>query len=817
MSTRLRRPQPDRSRIISSMGLPPRDPVPEPASPTYQQTFPRSRRDSNASFHRHSERSFNGRRPPADSDPYDTPRRDRSFRQRDADPRQDSRRRFESLPASRSRINSSRRPALPDFDDDRDHRDLDDLDEDDLEDDAHMNRRRGPNASRREEASRPAARSDRGGAALAERHRRQESDPHRQPEPYEDYSNASYNRREPTRSVSNGDLGGDYRRRSAISRSGKPSSYDYPEARGDDFDRSLPNDRSRSSRTSDRRSGGVLNRVLTRVSGGSRDGPHTSSSRMQRSSSSRLNRYTHMQPSGRRDDDEMELARIEEEEMLLAMQKRRSAANQATKGYNESDPRWYRDDRDSRTSASQPRNRAKAAGLERSPSAVRRSMDRERQRTLDALERADRQLPLVSRTDAVVRSRSHSKLPSRSESQSRPRDITRSRHEAAPHKSSREAALAAVTGVSASASAANAINKRARNGKAAQRDQHTESEISSDDDHVAQGAPEPADVHDDDAIPIIVAGSSKPTQNGKATPMPSSAAKKVAETTSDDDEGSDEDASDDESTEQTSEELGSAAEPVPAIPIAAAAPLGAVVSKSNSRPIATSANGSATPRGYMNLARKTPAVAAAAPLAAPAVKAQEPSDSDESEDSEDDEEETEDEQADTAPTPTRSRATPAAAIAAAVGGATVGAGALAAKRSAQAEKDQRRAAKLQAEQERKAAEAQARAAKADRSAEKRRAKKEASAAAAAAALAAKERPSAAKRSGRRRPNKQSWSAGESKSPKNAAVPSATRRKPRSDVFLLLAIRSGSVKIRLRLDVQTAVLPTVLVARRVVEV
>ncbi|CDW98263.1 hypothetical protein [Sporisorium scitamineum] len=684
MSARLCRPQPDRSRIISSMGLPPREPVPEPTSPTFQQTFPRSRRDSNVSARRPSERSFNTRRAAVDQDSYnEPPRRNRSSRQPDD---ADSRRRFESLPASRFRASSYRRPAIPEFGENRDRRELDDLDEEDFEDDPRSNRQRKDRSSRREEAPRGKPRSDRGGAAPVNGHRRQESDPYRQPEPYEDFSNASYAKRPAPRSVSHGDLAGDYRRKSSQRPSAKPGSYDTPEARRDDlplYDHRGVGRSAPKSQSSTGRSGGVLNRVLSRASGGSRDRADVSAPRMERSSS-RLNRYSHLQPTSRRDDDEIELARIEEEEMLLAMQKRRSAANQATKGYNESEPRWYRDDRGSRTSASQPRSRTKSVGLERSESAVRRSMNRERQRTLDALERNDRHLPMISRTDAVVRSRSMAKQ----EPQSRSKDDARRRSGAAPQKATRDAALAAVTGVSAGAVAANAVKRQDRDSKSARRDQDVESDsdVSSNDDAKLQDAPEPADVHDDDAIPIIVANSAKPAQTGKAAPVASSSAQK------------------------TSEGLEPAAKPAPAIAQAAVAPAGAAASTSTSKLVATKESGRAAPKGYMTFSRKTPA--AAPPAASSAAEARVQSESDASDDSEDDDEdETNEEEVGATPTP--SRATPAAAIAALAGGATVGAGTLAAKRSAQAEKDQRKAAKLQAEQEKKAAKAEARAAKAE--------------------------------------------------------------------------------------------------------
>ena len=742
------------------MGLPPREPVPEPTSPTYYPTFPRSRRDSNASGARYSERSFDGRRAAAaatgdSSDAYDDPRYKRSSRKYDSDPRQDSRRtvrddgrrRYESLPAARSRTNSTRRPALPDFDD---RHELDDLDEedDDFEDDRRSNRRRSINPSRRDEPLRAPSRSERGaprserGASAANGHRRQESDPRREPEPYEEYSNARYVSRKPARSVSQGDLGDDYRRKSSVGRSSKPSSYNTREARRDDLDLSAQRDLDRSSsrsQPSTARSGGMLGRVLSRASGGSRDNANGSGARMERSSS-RLNRYSHRQPTDRRDESEIELARIEEEEMLLAMQKRRSAANRAARGYDQSDPRWYRDDRDLRQPSSRSRGSTQPVGLERSASAVRRSMDRERQRTLDALERNDRDLPMVSRTDAVVRSRSQAKP--QSQPKARASELSRSRSGPAPQRASREAALAAITGVTTGAVATSAVQKRDRDNRKSQQVQDSESEsesdVSSDDDALLEDAPEPADVHDDEAIPIVVAKSAKPVRNGNAnaTATPSAAAavtKKVPETTSDDEDDSEEDDSDD-STEQTSEGLDSASKPAPAIPIAVASAETATP-KSSSKLVATSSNGRAAPKGYMTFTRKAPS---AAPAAAPvAVKARAPSESEGSESDEEDEDEDEEEQERDA-TPRRSRATPAAAIAAVAGGATAAAGALAAKRSSQAERDQRRAAKLQAEQEQKAAEAQARAAKAERSAEKRRAKEEASAAAAAAALAAKE-------------------------------------------------------------------------------
>ncbi|SPO20387.1 uncharacterized protein UTRI_00784_B [Ustilago trichophora] len=734
------------------MGLPPREPVPEPTSPSYHPSFPRSRRDSNTSGARHtSERSFNARRAAAaatrdSSDAYDDPRYTSSTRQYDSDPRQDSRRstrddgrrRFDSLPASRSRANSSRRPPLPDFDD---RNELDDLDEeeDHFDDDRRSNRRRSINPPRREEPLRAAPRSERA-AAKSERggtgHRRQESDPRHVPEPYEEYSNARYTPRGPARSVSHGDLEGDYRRKSSLGPTSKPSSYNTREARRDGLDRSSERNLDRSasrSQSSTGRSGGMLGRVLSRASGGSRDNVNGSGARMERSSS-RLNRYSNRHPNDRRDESEIELARIEEEEMLLAMQKRRSAANRAAKGYDQSDPRWYRDDRDLRHPV-RSRDSAQPAGLERSASAVRRSMDRERQRTLDALERNDRDLPMVSRTDAVVRSRSQLKP----QSQPQPRrsaDVSRSRSNAAPQKASREAALAAITGVTTGAVASNAIRKHDRNNRHTERiaedeDEESESDISSDDDALLEDAPEPADVHDDEAIPIIVAKSAKPVQNGKAVTgaAPTAAAtKRVPETTSDDEEDSD-DGSDDDSTEQTSEGLESASKPAPAIPVAVAS-TGPAASRSSSKLVATNSNGRTAPKGYMNFTRKTPP-AAAAPVATE-TRAQ--SDSEDSESSDDDDGEEEEVDA----TPRRSRATPAAVIAAGAGGAAAAAGALAAKRSSQAEKEQRRAAKLQAEHEQKAAEAQARAAKAERSAEKRRAKEEASAAAAAAALAAKE-------------------------------------------------------------------------------
>ncbi|KAJ1030013.1 hypothetical protein NDA16_000926 [Ustilago loliicola] len=679
-----RRPAPDRHRILTNMGLPPREPVAEPTSPSYYPTFPRSRRESNASGARQSERSFNGRRAAAvptgdDSDAYNDPRSRRSTRQYDSDPREDprrsvdGRRRFESLPASCTRTNSTRRPALPDFDDRDDRYELDDLDEeeDDFEEDRRSNRRRSINPPRRPE---PAPRSERGGSAVNGR-RRQESDPYREPEPYEEFSNTRYTSRGPTRSVSHGDLEGDYRRKSISTRqrkSSKPSSYNTREARRDDLDRGaqLDIDRSvsRSQSSGGRSGGGMLGRVLSRTSASSRGNANGSNGARMERSSSRLNRYSNRQPGDRRDESEMELARIEEEEMLLAMQKRRSAANLAAKGFDQSDPRWYRDDRDLRQPAS------------------------------------------------------------------------RSRASAQP----REAALAAITGVSSGAVASSAIKKQDRS-KQAQRaveeedDEDSESDISSDDDALLEDAAEPADVHDDDAIPTIVGGTAKAAQNGEtnAAAAPSAknaASKKIPETTSDDEEDSDEDGSD-ESTEQTSDGLDSASKPAPAISGAAVSKAPAA-SEPKSELVATSSssNGRAAPKGYMNFSRKTPA---AAPAKAPAsAKAKPQSESEGSESSDEDDDEQEEEQVDA--TPKRLRATPAAAIAALAGGATASAGALAPKRSSKAEREQRRAAKLQAEQEQKAAEAQARAEKAERSAEKRRAKEEASAAAAAAALAAKE-------------------------------------------------------------------------------
>ncbi len=131
MPSRMRRPPPDRQGIISSMGLPPREPVPEPTSPTYYPTFPRSRRDDNASGGRYSERSYDGRRAAAAAtgdrtDMYDDPRRKRSTRRAEPESRQDSRRsmqddgrrRFESLPASsRPRASMDSRRMAADLDD----------------------------------------------------------------------------------------------------------------------------------------------------------------------------------------------------------------------------------------------------------------------------------------------------------------------------------------------------------------------------------------------------------------------------------------------------------------------------------------------------------------------------------------------------------------------------------------------------------------------------------------------------------------------------------------------------------------------------
>ncbi|SNX84094.1 uncharacterized protein MEPE_02802 [Melanopsichium pennsylvanicum] len=752
MPSGLRRPPPDRSRILSSTGLPPREPVPEPTSPMYYQTFPRSRADSNASGARRniSERSFNSRRAAAaatgdSSDAYDDSRHKRSSRQYDSSDshresrrgatREEGRRRFESLPAARTRTTTTRRPALPEFDQDR--RDLDDLDEeeDDFEEDRRSNGpRRSINPSRRDVPPRAAPRSERGaakserGATAVKGHPRQKSHPLRDPEPYEDFSNARYiPSRGPTHSVSNSDLEGDYRRKQSVGRFTKPSSYDTREARRDDQDRSAKRDLDRSSsrsQFSNGRSGGMLNRVLSRASGGSRDN-NSAAPRMERSSS-RLNRYSNRAPSDRRDESEMELARIEEEEMLLAMQKRRSAANRAAKGFDESDPRWYRDERELRP---QPGLRSREpVGLERSASAVRRSKDKERQRTLDALERKERDLPMVSRTDAVVRSSSQSQPQSQPKGRGREASRYRSGTAPAPQKASREAALTAITGVSAGAEATSAIKKHDPNGRIAEEEEtESESDISSDDDSLLQDAPEPADVHDDEAIPVIV---TKPAENGKAKAAPVAVsatgafAKKIPATTSDDDEDSEENDSDD-STEQTSEGVDSVSKPTPAAPVVAAA-TDPVASRSSSKLAAASANGKAAPKGYMNFTRKTPA-AAAAPVA---IKARAQPESEDSEFSDSQEEREVD--------ATPKRATPAAAIAAIAGTSSAAAGALAAKRASAAEREQRRASRLQAEQQAKQAEAEARAAKSERSAEKRRAREQASAAAAAAALAAKE-------------------------------------------------------------------------------
>lgn len=694
------------------MGLPPREPVPEPASPIARPGFPRSRRDSDASGARYSERSLGNRRTGTDTDAYDDHRRSRTSRQYDPDSRQDGRRiieshrRTEPLSPSRTRTNSTRRPALPKFDNDRDRPELVDLDE---EDDEFGQERR----------------SDRGGAALANRRRRQLSDPYRQSDPDDDFSTAEYDQRPPRRSVSNGHIRDDYRRKPGVGRSTRPSSYDTPEARRNDFDRSSERNLGRSaskSWSSPGRGGGMLNRVLSRASGGSRD--RSSAPRLQ-PPSSRLNRYSNRPASHRRDDDEMELARIEEDEMLLAIRKRRSAANLAARGYDESDPRWYRDDRD----LHRPRGGAQPVSLESTENTVRRSMDRERQRTLDALERSDSHLPMVSRTDAVVRSRSQFRPPPHSQSQSRPKENNPTRSTSTPQKSSREAALAAITGVSTGALAANAIKKRHRKlSAAAEVDEQSDSQTSSEDEALLHDAVEPADVHDDEAVPIIVTKSAKPLQAGKATPDPVSpiAAKKLPESTSDDDDDSDQNDSDDESTEQTSEGFETTAKPAPAISQAAIASTAAPASRSTSKLLASSGNGRTAPKGYLNLTHKAPsATMTAAPLTTKATARSRPEPSEDS--SEDDDEEDEDQDHVDA-TPKRSRATPAVAIAALTGGAA----------AVSADAQQRRAAKLQAEQQHKAAQAEARAAKADRAAEKRRAKQEASAAAAAAALAAKE-------------------------------------------------------------------------------
>ncbi|KAJ1027833.1 hypothetical protein NDA13_003286 [Ustilago tritici] len=746
-----RRNPPDRHRILTNMGLPPREPVAEPTSPSYYPTFPRSRRDSNTSGARQSERSFNGRRAAAiggdDSDAYIDARSKRSSRHYDSDPRQDSHcsvdgcRRFESLPAPRSRTNSTRRPALPDFENRDDRYELDDLDEeeDDLEGDRRSNLRRSMNPSRRPEAE---ARSDRGGAPRSERggsavngRRRQESDPYRLPEPYEEFSNTQYTSRGPTRAVSNGDLEADYRRKSTStrpsklesgprrrstttrpsSRPSKPSSYNTREARRDDLDRGaqLDLDRSvaRSQSSNGRSGGGMLGRVLSRTSSSSRGhGANGSSGARMERTDSRLNRYSSRQPGDRRDESEMELARIEEEEMLLAMQKRRSAANLAAKGFDQSDPRWYRDDRDLRQASQRSRGSSQPINLERSASAVRRSMDRERARTLATLESTDPKFPTVSRTDAVVRSRTQFQAKSKSESQTQPerreRALSGSRSGPPPQQASREAALAAITGVFTGDVASSTVKKQDRS-KQAQRaveqdeEEDSESDISSIGDALLEDAHEPTDVHDDDAIPMIVAGTSKISLNGKSkaastVPPANGASKKIPETTSDDEEDSDEDGSN-EGTEQTSEDLDSATKrPAPAISGAALSKTPAA-SESKSKLVATSSNGRSAPKGYMNFTRKSPAAASAkTPAPAPAKSKSKPlSKSEGSESSEEDDNEEE-------------------------------------------EEEQRRAAKLQGEQEVKAAEAQARAEKAERLAERRRAKEEASAAAAAAALAAKE-------------------------------------------------------------------------------
>uniref|UniRef100_V5GKZ5 DUF3818 domain-containing protein n=2 Tax=Kalmanozyma brasiliensis (strain GHG001) TaxID=1365824 RepID=V5GKZ5_KALBG len=648
---------------------------------------------------------------------------------------------------------SNRKP-IPTFDDDRDRRDLDDLDEeqdDDLDEDRRSDRRRSLNPSRRPDVSRgapPAApRSDRGGAAPVHGRKRQDSDPHRQPEPWEDFSNAAYDSRQPPRSTprARDEDQDDIRRRPTNGRSQRPRSYSTRSARDDEYNyepssragprRGAPRPAPEPEPSTARGGGGLLTRVLSKASGGasSSDKGRPPGARMERSSS-RLNRYSARPPTDRRNDDERELARIEEDEMLQAMQSRRSAADRAARGVDEVDSRRNRDGSESRKPGSQlSRASSGAAGPQR--------QDRERQRTLNALERRDEDLPMMSRTDAVARSRSQAKTQSRSQPRprSRSREDDRSRPTVSHTKSTREAALAAVTGISTGAVAVSAINKKRRNGKKAKDyDEDELSDASSDDDSRLEDAPEAPDVHDDDAIPIIVTGNAKAVQNGKQVAVPAPSAKKAPKVASDDEEDSSEDDSDDESTEETSERgLETAAKPAPAIRQAAVAPNGAPASRSNSKIVATSANGGAAPKGYMNFTRKSLA-AAAVPRAA-AGKGRPVSDSEPSELSESELSEEEASEEEVVAPPRRSRETPAAALAASAGGAAVvGAGTLAAQRSSQAEKDRRRAAKLQAEQEQKAAEANARAAKAERTAEKRRAKEEASAAAAAAALAAKE-------------------------------------------------------------------------------
>ncbi len=143
-------------------------------------------------------------------------------------------------------------------------------------------------------------------------------------------------------------------------------------------------------------------------------------------------------------------------------------------------------------------------------------------------------------------------------------------------------------------------------------------------------------------------------------PVPPASAKKVPETTSDDDEDTDEDASDDESTEQTSEGLETAAKPAPAIPQAAIPAAGASMARSNSKLVATKADGRAAPKGYMSFTRKSLAAAAIpGPAAGRGRRETDSEPSDLSEEDDDDDEET-------IEPPRRSRDTPAAALAASV-------------------------------------------------------------------------------------------------------------------------------------------------------
>ncbi|EPQ29084.1 uncharacterized protein PFL1_03373 [Pseudozyma flocculosa PF-1] len=785
MAPGLRRPPPDRESILSSIGLPPRQDIPTPASPTYDPGRPqgtrRSRAGSNA--RQRSERSYNqsynpnGREPALPNGRYNAntdPDRRRQRDQRDYDrdyydssgrPYRTRHESISSRKADRSRTLDARRPAIPPA-----------YSNDDFFAERERDRRPTRSAKADAPASLRAERStyDRDRRIDSDRDRTRDRRPHRQldrdPRDEVEREESGEDSDDLTPAGARGFSKVPASRRGANGRDLEPyedAQEPAPRARS----RSVPHDAAatrpstygREARGDDLldhelRAGSKRRSVLSRV---------LSSSSFQRPSqapppSGRLTRYNTVK---RTDASERGGARIDEvdpaEEERLAKEALGLVGGvRRSRVFDESHPQWLSGDVPSAKNEHESLGRAtsKRTGSSRNS---------ERQKTLESLER--------NRGAAIL-------------------DAPKP---AAPHDRSKKAsaaAAAAATGVAIGAAAPS------------DPDSDSGSSVSSIDSELLEDAHEAPDVHDDDALSTIVLGTAAP-----AGAAPASLPAAIPE----------EDSSDGQSSSASSEEEDDDHE--------------VDIKKPTTRDASTSdANGTArtaTAAAAPALAGALAAAPAAASTNAHAASANahggeevsEESESTESSSEEDSGTSTsasdeEDDPAAPAVAPTvspasQSKARAAPAIVAGAGAAVV-AGALAAgalngrkshespnaaaqrKLAAEAEKERLRVE--QAELEREAESQRLIAAKAARKDEKRKAKEAAAAAAAAAAIKDREAKKAEREQARNAKEREKLEAKEARRSamerkereKSEARDRAIREREDAEAKKLLAIREA---------------------------